>query len=411
MHAMFIHPAFPGPFAAVAHYLKMQLHWDCTYVTHVDTGKLNLSFTHINYRLKEDVPSPAVFTNPDDLNGLLEHLAAIYRGLRRVPQIKPDLVVGHTSFGTLLYLRNLYPCPFVGYFELYPGQFWNDGLVLRKEFPPTEVVRLANATYHALTLLQLQAVDAAYTPTQTQLATCPAEYRHKIRVIPEGVDCQIFQPRPRPAKIGDATITPETRVITYVSRGLESVRGFDVFMRLAKRIAERRPDVLFVVVGAERTNHGHEMAHLGGMSFKQWVLSQDNYDLSKFVFLGAPSLEQLNAAYNASDLHVHLSVPYVPSPSILQAMASGCAILGSATAPVQEFIEDGVHGKLVDFYDVDAMTEKALELLTKPDQAKRLGREARLHVLESYEANQCVRRLGQFLEEFTHGGAPAKAEV
>jgi hypothetical protein len=49
-------------------------------------------------------------------------------------------------------------------------------------------------------------------------------------------------------------------------------------------------------------------------------------------------------------------------------------------------------------------------LLAKPEQAKRLGREARLHVLENYEANQCLRRLGQFLEEAASGGA-AKAEV
>src|SRR4051812_27016854 len=115
MHAMFIHPAFPGPFAAVAHYAATQLGWQCTYVSHVDTQHLTLPFTHINYRLRDEVPSPKVFTNPDDLNGLLEHMAAIYRGLRGVPQVRPDLVVGHTSFGTMLYLRALYPCPFVGY--------------------------------------------------------------------------------------------------------------------------------------------------------------------------------------------------------------------------------------------------------------------------------------------------------
>ena len=39
--------------------------------------------------------------------------------------------------------------------------------------------------------------------------------------------------------------------------------------------------------------------------------------------------------------------------------------------------------------------------------AKRLGREARLHVLENYESGSCVRRLAQFFEEFVPGGAAA----
>ncbi|MGL4554946.1 MAG: glycosyltransferase [Gemmataceae bacterium] len=402
MRPLFIHPNFPGPFALVAQYAATKLGWPSTLLTAVDTRHLTLPFAHVNYRLKDDVPAPATFTNPDSLLGLLDHLAAIYRGLRQAPQLRPDLVVGHLSYGTMLYLRNLYPCPFLGYFELYPAPFWGDGLVLRKEFPPTESVRLSNATYHALTLMQLHAVDAAYTPSETQLAMVPAELRSKVRVIPQGVDCQIFQPRPRPAKLGDRAVGPETKVVTYASRGLESVRGFDIFMAVAKRIAERVPDVLFLVIGTEATVHGYEGLHIGKQSFKQWVLSRDQYDLSRFAFLGLPPADQLPAVYNLSDLHVHLTVPHVPSVSLLQAMASGCPILGSDTPPVREYVEDGVHARLAGFDDVDGLTAKALELLARPEQARQLGREARLRVLESYEQTRCLKALTDFYLEHHH---------
>jgi glycosyltransferase involved in cell wall biosynthesis len=400
MHVMFIHPNFPAQFGIPAHYLASQRRWPCTFVTSVDTRHLDLPFTHINYRLDDNVPQPATFVNPDSLQGLLEHMAAIYRGLRNVRELRPDLVVGHMSYGTMLYLRNLYPCPFVGYFELFPSRFWGDGLLLRKEFPPPEEVRLANATYHALALLHLNAVDAGWTSTRTQFTMCPKEYWPKLRVIPDGVDCTAFQPRPRPAGVGSLRIGPETRVVTYMSRGLESVRGFDVFMQVAKRIGQRRRDVLFLVVGAERTNHGHELAYIGQQSFKQWVLSQDSYDLEQFAFLGLPPLEELTAVYNLSDLHIHLSVPYVPSPSLPQAMASGCPILGSATAPVQEYVDDGVTGRLVDFYDVEALTERALEMLERPEEARHLGAAARQRVLERYELGKCLERLTKFFQEF-----------
>jgi len=41
-----------------------------------------------------------------------------------------------------------------------------------------------------------------------------------------------------------------------------------------------------VIAGDERTNYGHELHHLGGKSFKQYVLEQDNYDPARFHLLG-----------------------------------------------------------------------------------------------------------------------------
>jgi glycosyltransferase involved in cell wall biosynthesis len=397
---MFIHPNFPAQFGHIAQYLATELHWRCTFVTSIDTTHLQLPFVHVNYKVHEG-PQPKVFYNPGTLQELLDHMAAIYKGLRNTPSLRPDLVVGHMSYGTMLYLRNLYPCPFVGYYELLPPPFWGDGLVLRKEYPPPEGIRLFNATYHALTYLHLHAVDAAYTPTQYQLTTAPPEMRHKIRVIFDGVNTDFFQrrPLPRPFEFRGRAIGPNTRVVTYVSRGLESIRGFDVFMKVAKRIYQEIHDVVFLVAGDERTNYGHEAFYLGGQSFKQYVLSQDHYDLDKFAFLGLIPTTDLVTLYNLSDLHIYLTVPYVLSWSLVQAMASGCTILGSATSPVQEVIDHGAQGLLADFYDVDALAEEALKVLRDPAQYRPLGEAARQRVLERYELKRCTAELVKLFEK------------
>src|SRR4051812_16177908 len=102
MHVMFIHPNFPAQFGHIANYLSTALKWPCTFVTSIDTRHLQLPFNHINYRLKDEDPQPKVFYNPGDLQTLMDHLFAIYRGLRGVPQLRPDLVVGHMSYGTML---------------------------------------------------------------------------------------------------------------------------------------------------------------------------------------------------------------------------------------------------------------------------------------------------------------------
>jgi glycosyltransferase involved in cell wall biosynthesis len=399
MHVMFIHPNFPAQFGHIAHHLATTRGWQCTAVTSIDTTELKLPFVHINYKLNPG-PQPKVFFNPDSLQGHFDHLAAVYRSMRSVPQIKPDLIVGHISYGTLLYLRNLYPGPFIGYYELLPPPFWSNDLVLRPEYPPPEGVRLFNATYHALTYLHLHAVDACYTPTQFQLNSAPPELRHKIRVIFDGVDTEFFKRRPveRPAQFMGRTIPAETRVVTYVSRGLESIRGFDIFMRVAKRICDVMPNVIFLIAGEERTNYGHELHHIGQQSFKQYVLSKDNYDLSRIHFLGRIPTSDLATLYSLSDLHVYLTAPFVLSWSLVQAMSSECTILGSATAPVQEAIDHGTHGLLESFYDVDSLAKQALQVLRDPPAFKHLGVNARARVMERYEKAKCINELVAYFE-------------
>ncbi len=132
--------------------------------------------------------------------------------------------------------------------------------------------------------------------------------------------------------------------MTFVSRGLESIRGFDLFMKVADRIARERSDVLFVVVGGEEIHYGWDKLHTGSPSFKQWVLSRGQYDLSRFVFLGRVLPEQLADILRISDLHIYLTAPFVLSWSLLNAMASGCVVLGSDVPPVREVIRPGENG-------------------------------------------------------------------
>jgi glycosyltransferase involved in cell wall biosynthesis len=404
MHVMFIHPNFPAQFGHIANYLATAKGWPCTVVTSIDTTRHKLPFVHINYKLKPG-PAPTVFYNPSDLNGLLEHLAGVYAGLRSVPQVKPDLVVGHTSYGTMLYLKNLYSCPFVGYFELLPPPFWSEQLSLRPEFPAPEAVRLFNATYHSLTYLHLHVIDAGYTPTQYQLSTAPPELLHKLRVIFDGMDTEFFRrrPIPRPVQFRGRSYGPDTRIVTYVSRGLESIRGFDIFMKVAKRISQEMPNVAFLIAGEERTNYGHELHHIGDRSFKQYVLEQDSYDLERFHFLGRIPVSELATLYNLSDVHIYLTAPYVLSWSLLQAMASECKIVGSATAPVQEVIDSGIHGVLADFYDVEALAEQTMGILRDPSAVAHLGTAARQRLLERYEKRYCIEQLVTFFETVQSG--------
>ena len=253
-------------------------------------------------------------------------------------------------------------------------------------------------------LLDLDNCRRGYSPTNFQRDTFPREYRSKIEVIFDGIDTTFFRRRAGVARnFGGREIDAETRIVTYVSRGFESLRGFDIFMCAAKLIAERYPNVAFVVVGSDRICYGNDENHIRHKTFREHVLARDDYDLSKFVFTGVVPPTELANLLSVSDLHIYLTVPFVLSWFLMNALACECVVIGSNTAPVREMIVDGENGLLVDFFDVERLADRAVEVLREPSRFRPLGENGAAMIRQKYSLDVTLPRLVRLFEECVNG--------
>lgn len=183
------------------------------------------------------------------------------------------------------------------------------------------------------------------------------------------------------------------------------MRGFDLFMETARRIYEAYPDVLFLVVGSDEICYGGDERFIQAPSFREHVLRRGEYDLSRFHFPGWVSEQRLAEIFSLSDLHIYLTVPFVLSWSVFNALACECVVLGSDTAPVREVIRHRETGLLAGFYDVEGLAREAVAVLRHPQAYRSLGEAGRALVQERYSTERCLPATAELYER-VKGQAP-----
>ncbi|HJT31545.1 MAG TPA: glycosyltransferase [Pirellulales bacterium] len=400
MHVLFVHQNFPAQFGHIAAYLVQRKGFRSTFVSQQPPGNEG-GVKRIQYQLRGGATQQTHYCSRSFENAIW-HSHAVFEALQARPDIKPDLVVGHSGFLSTTFLRELYDCPIVNYFEYYYHTRGTD-MDYRLDFPYPALNHLRARARNASLLMDLEECDAGYSPTHWQRGLMPRTYQHKLRTIFDGVDINLWRPQTGvPRQFGDRVIPDDVRIVTYVSRGMESIRGFDIFMKAAKLLCQRRRDVLFVVVGEDRVCYGGDLEFTGGKSFKEWVLAGDDCDLSRFIFTGllpTPALAQL---FSLSDLHIYLTVPFVLSWSLMDALACGATVLASNTAPVREMIEHDRNGLLVDFFDVEGLADAAERVLDAPGDYSRLGQAGTEMIRQQYSLDVCLPRMLDLYEDACH---------
>jgi glycosyltransferase involved in cell wall biosynthesis len=292
----------------------------------------------------------------------------------------PDIIIGHHGWGEMLNLHDVWPqAPLLGYQEFY---YNIDGFDVGfdPEFPLGDDIGARIRSKNAVNLLALTNPGHGQTPTLFQHSTYPDWARPNISVLAEGVDLDTCKPDPelrrRTVTLGGYKIRPADKLVTYVVRDLEPYRGFHVMMRALPRLLRERPDVRVILVGGDNVSYG---ARLDKGSWRERMLDEvgSKLDMDRVHFPGRVPYDTYTKLLQRSDAHVYLTYPFVASWSLREAMATGCAVVASDTAPVREFVTHRRTGMLVPFLQPERIAEGVLAVLEDAGLNRRLRRGAR----------------------------------
>jgi glycosyltransferase involved in cell wall biosynthesis len=407
LHVLWIEPSFPGRLGAAADWLVRRRGYRASFYCHT---------------LEPRSSWPASVGNGLEVQtfgvgGIARESAVAWsRALERslcysygcwevLDQRRPrpiDLIVGRSAgLGSSLFAPVYWPAaPVVSFLDYFYHAHRHDlADETSAETPP--------AYFHwrqsmaGIDLLDLEQAALGWTPTDWQKQLYPAEYRNALLVLHDGVDARRFAPsgwHTRAAgsrSIAGRAIADNTRVVSFVARSLDRLRGFDRFLTVVHTLLRTHQDVLCVVAGDPIVRRGLDVAFHNRDYPARLLAEQPPPDPERIWFIGAANPSVVAEILVASDLHIAPSRPYPVARSLLEAMAAGCVVLATDTEPHREVITSGQTGLLVDARDPDSFLRTALAVLADPASYRPLGDAAARLVQERYSHDACLPRLAE----------------
>ena len=309
----------------------------------------------------------------------------------------PDLICAHPGWGEALFLKAVWPdVPLLCYQEFfYNSDGFDSNFDPELDQPWDWQAEARLKMKNAYLQITLDEADWNISPTHFQASSFPAQWQRRFSVIHDGVDTDKACPNSSapPLTLPDGTVLEQGKpIVTFVNRRLEPYRGCHTFLRALPALQALVPEAEIVIVG-ETSGVSYGAACPEG-EWKDHFLKdiEGRYNPSKVHFTGTLPYSQFIPLLQLSACHVYLTYPFVMSWSLLEAMACGCAVVGSDTAPVKEVIRDGENGLLVDFFSPADLATAVAELLSNRERAAALGVAARRTVQKNYELNLCVQR-------------------
>lgn len=313
---------------------------------------------------------------PPIVSGIATHVASLADALRKLG-VEADVFTGHGDFGTLT-------------------------IPLRRRLGGYDIVHVQSGPYGAF-VSGARLVVTVHSPVSTerkhytwllQLKSIPALYLEKRTIGKAGAILAV----------SEATKDDLVRGYGLSPERIEVIGNGVAYERFALPREERpTTDRIFMVARLEpRKNMAEAVRALGGlglgyqariagMGSQRRMLERVARDVgASATFLGEVSNETLPSLYLSSDIFLTTSRSEGFGLTVLEAMASGCAVAASDIPTHRAIITDGVDGLI--YHDLEDLRAKLRMLISTPERTLELGRRAR-ETAKRYSWDAVARRV------------------
>ena len=235
--------------------------------------------------------------------------------------------------------------------------------------------------FHKRTLAHASRVIAVSEATGRHLRSQELVANEKIEVIRNGIDVERFA-KARDGSEYRATLSvPDDCQLIGSIGELRSLKRHDDFVRAAAIVGRNNPSAYFVLAGSPASSDAVELESLEKL-VNEFGLTE------RFRFLGW--LGDSAALLGALDVFVSASETESFGLVIAEAMASGAAVVSTATEGAREVVSEGETGLLVPIGAVDEMANAITSLLSDDQRRREFAERGQKRVAELFSVDRMV---------------------
>ena len=355
-----------------------------------DTGGMNVYVRQLARRLGRQGYQVDIFTrrhDPEDpqIVPIGERARVIHIKAGPLAIVKEDLYQHIPEF---IYELGAFQQSECARYDLIHSHYWLSGRIGMKLSRRWRIPHIATFHTHARTKLKaspaareverracveevvMDSVDAIVATTVVERDEITELYgaaHSKIKVVPPGVDLDLFKPADKTQARRALNIAADARVVLYVGR-IDRIKGIDILMRAAKLLRAQASARLLIVGGGQ--DDDAELQRLKALAARLCI--QD-----MVTFTGAVEQERLPAYYNAADVMALPSYYESFGLAALEAMACATPVVASKVGGLQTFIDHGSAGYLIPRQCPEPFARAIDTLLANPALAAAMGSAAR----------------------------------
>lgn len=202
------------------------------------------------------------------------------------------------------------------------------------------------------------------------------------RVIPCGVDLNVFHAGDRAAARRELGLPLDAHLLVFVANGTRSnpFKDYAMLERVVQRLSELMPDEAIVFLGLGEAGPERQVGR------------------ARLCSIAYQTPDRVAQYLRAADLYVHAAKTENFGLVTAEAQACGTPVVATAVGGLPEVVADGARGVLVPPGDAEQMAAAAFRLLANAEMRRRLGEQAAEYAQRFWDLEKIV---STYLDWFT----------